>query len=461
MADCSWFDIICKGKEGVTEMAGNAVAQLAEQVMVGVSNVLVSLGTAWIHTPSINLESNAARKFITEHVQFLVLALLAGAIIMVGIRIVWIRRLEPLQDIMAGVFQFLVVSLGGIKIMSMLIDASDELSAWFIDQSVGSGEFGTSLLGILAVGNAVAPGVGTIVMIIGGSIALIANLIQVGLLFVRNALLILLAAVMVLPAAMPGSNMGKEWFKKLGGWFLAFVLFKPAASIIYATGITLVGSGGIGGGDELIAFAMGMLFLVLAPIALPALMAFIVPSVSALSAGGGGGAAGLAMAAGSAATGAANVASGSGGASGSESSSHSNTSDSSSTQSTSSASGASESTPAGTSGGGSSGGSAGSSAAPDSAASIWAPSAGAASDAGGAAASGAGTASAGSGAAASGAGAANAGGAAASGAAAAGTGGASMAIQAGVQGAQAVTGAVQSTVDSETGGATGSGQTDE
>lgn len=451
MSDCKWFDFVCKGKEGLADMAGNAVAEFAEQVMIGVSNVLVSLGAAWINTPSINLESNAARKFITEHVQFLVLALLAGAIIMVGVRIVWTRRLEPLQDIMAGVFQFLVISLGGIKIMSMLIDASDEFSAWIIDQSVGSGEFATSLYSVLAISNTVLPGVGAIVLILGGIMALVANLIQIGLLFVRNALLILLGAVMVLPAAMPGSTMGKEWLKKLSGWFLAFLLFKPAASIIYATGITLVGKGGeVGGGDELVAFAMGLLFLLLAPIALPALMAFIVPSVSALSTGGGGGAAGMAMAAGSAATGAAKVASGGGGASGSESASHTSESASNTTNTaTSTASGATNTASPGTdtapSGGDAPAPTGGDSPAPTGG-QIPAPSGGdTPAPSGGTLAGGAEVTT---------------GGTAATGAAA-GTGGASLAIQAGVEGVQAVTGAVQSTVDAETSGATGAGQTDE
>ena len=442
MADCSWFEISCKVQEGIGNLAGDAVALVAEHVMIGVSSVLVSLGSAWVNTPSVNLETSQARQFVTDHLQFLVLALLAGSIIMVGIRIVWTRRLEPLQDIMAGVFQFLVVSLGGIKIMSMLISASDELSAWIIDRSVGSGDFAGSIIDMMVI----SPGIGAFVMIIGGVLALVANLIQVGLLFVRNALLILLAGVLVLPAAMPGSTMGKEWFKKLGGWFLAFLLFKPAASIIYATGIQLVANGGFGGGDELVAFAMGGMFLLMAPIALPALMAFIVPSVSALSSGGGGGA-GLAMAAGSAATGAAKVSSGGGGGGAAESASHTSDSSSSSNESTSSATGASNtaSSGSGTGGGvddgqsqstGSSGG-------------------------GGDSDTGSATSATSGGGAASGAGAASAGGAAASGAAAAGTGGASLAIQAGVEGAQAVTGAVQSTVDSETDGATGAGQTDE
>lgn len=444
-------------------MAGNAVAQFAEQVMIGVSNVLVSLGTAWIKTPSINLETNAAQKFITEHIQFLVLALLAGAIIFVGIRIVWTRRLEPLQDIMAGVFQFLVVSLGGIKIMSMFIAASDEFAAWILKQAVGdSGDFATSLLTVLAISDGVAPGLGSMVLIIGGIIALVANLIQVGLLFVRNALLILLAAVMVLPAAMPGSTMGKEWFKKLGGWFLAFALFKPAASIIYATGILLVGSGGIGGGDQLVAFAMGMLFLVLAPIALPALMAFIVPSVSALSAGGGGGA-GMAMAAGSMATGAAKVASGSGGASGSESSSHSSQSESS-TQSTSNATGASSGASSGTTSGSSSGPPDQGGTPQDTGSSTLGTSGGAPASTGASTAGATAGSSTGAGGTAA-VGSSAAGGTAATGAASAGagtaTGGATIAAQAAVEGIQQVTGAIQNTVDSETSGATGAGQTDE
>ena len=85
-------------------------------------------------------------------------------------------------------------------------------------------------------------------------------------------------------------------------WLVAFILYKPAAAIVYATAFRLAGSDVFGGdGDELMSAVTGLVLMVLALAALPALMRFVTPMVGALSSGGGGGggtmAAGAAMAA--------------------------------------------------------------------------------------------------------------------------------------------------------------------
>ena len=64
---------------------------------------------------------------------------------------------------------------------------------------------------------------------------------------------------------------------------MAFALYKPAAAIIYAVAFKL------GGQQGALALLDGVMMLILAILALPALLRFLVPATSALAAGGGTG----------------------------------------------------------------------------------------------------------------------------------------------------------------------------
>jgi type IV secretion system protein TrbL len=68
---------------------------------------------------------------------------------------------------------------------------------------------------------------------------------------------------------------------------IAFILYKPAAAIVYATAFQLVGSDlSMDDGTGLLKIITGVVMMVLALSALPALMRFLAPMVS--QAGGGG-----------------------------------------------------------------------------------------------------------------------------------------------------------------------------
>ena len=83
--------------------------------------------------------------------------------------------------------------------------------------------------------------------------------------------------------------MGKGWFKKNVGWLVAFILYKPAAAIVYAAAFQLAGTNVFqDDGTGFIAVLTGLILMVLALFAMPALMRFVTPLVGAMSAGAGG-----------------------------------------------------------------------------------------------------------------------------------------------------------------------------
>jgi hypothetical protein len=116
---------------------------------------------------------------------------------------------------------------------------------------------------------------------------------------IRSVLLVVLVGVWPLAAASSMTEMGRQWYKKITGWLIGFLLFKPAAAIVYAAAIKMTLSS-----DSVLASIEGIILIILASLTLPALMKFIVPAVSSVGSMGAGEVLGAGIAA---ATGAAMV----------------------------------------------------------------------------------------------------------------------------------------------------------
>ena len=74
-----------------------------------------------------------------------------------------------------------------------------------------------------------------------GLLAFFASLIQIALMVVRGGMLVILAGILPLSASATNTEWGRAWFKKCIAWLIAFILYKPAAAIVYATAFRLVG----------------------------------------------------------------------------------------------------------------------------------------------------------------------------------------------------------------------------
>ncbi|WP_157101354.1 hypothetical protein [Nocardia shimofusensis] len=141
-------------------------------------------------------------------------------------------------------------------------------------------------------------GLGTGVLLIIGLLGLIGTLIQLVMLVLRQALLILVVAVIPLAAAASGTGPGSQSYKRLLSWALAFVLYKPAGALVYAIAFTVIGDENQTDPQQIL---LGLILLLMSVIVLPALVRLVAPAVSTLGSGGGatavlaGGAAGVAM----------------------------------------------------------------------------------------------------------------------------------------------------------------------
>ena len=72
------------------------------------------------------------------------------------------------------------------------------------------------------------------------------------------------------------TDLGFTWFKKLWGWMFAWVLYAPAAALVYAAAFSLMDTS-----KDLTGVISGYMMIVLAVLALPALLRLIPPVVMA------------------------------------------------------------------------------------------------------------------------------------------------------------------------------------
>ena len=267
-----------------------------------------ALGTFWVDTPSINLGTAAGQPsdvvgFLWNSTGwftgvFLVFAVLYGA----G-QMIWQRRGQPLWELVVALLKFTVASGAGLAGCVLLLQTGDGYSKWVIEKSTPHGGFGDSLMLLLSIGVA-NPSSGIIMFVIViGIIAILVSFVQIGMLIVRGALALLLAGTLPLAYSATNTSWGRQWSQKHTAWLIAFIVYKPVASTIYAAAFRILDSFGKKDGDvgqQIVYFTAGIVLMVAGLVALPAIMRLVTPAVGAASGAGAmfAGAAGGAVASG-------------------------------------------------------------------------------------------------------------------------------------------------------------------
>src|SRR4051812_39878028 len=305
---CGKFDLICKGSELPAKVVGgaadSAVGALADAVGEGGTKVVASLGTVWVRvgTPNVTSADGTSASptvaFIQSELWWYMAAAAILAVIVGGARMAWEQRAEPGRELLKGLLTLVVVSGCGLAVISLAVSASDEFARGVIDASLEGNSFGRNVTLMLGFGSAASGGaLGPLLVIVLGLMAIVVSVAQIMLMVVRAGMLVLLAGALPLAAAFTSTEAGRAWFRRFTGWLLAFILYKPAAAIIYATAFQLLDAD-VFSGDGLLSVLVGLALMVMAVIALPALLRFLVPMTSAVAGAGGrgGGAAMLAAA---------------------------------------------------------------------------------------------------------------------------------------------------------------------
>ena len=300
-ANCGWGDLVCAGAEGF-------INSLFHGVTDSLGGLAKSLGSFWVNTPSIPLTGkDNAVYFIRESTSWYVAALLVVSVLIAAGQMMWTRKGQPLTDLLASLLKFAIMNAASVTGVTLLLRSGDEFSAWIIGRSTDEGfdKALSTLIGPEVFKSGITVGI-AIFAIVMGIIAIIVAVIQIGLLIVRSAMALILVGTLPLAFSATNTSWGKQWSQKHVSWLIAFILYKPVASIVYSAAFKVFGSVGKVDGDDgqrMMYFISGLVLMIAALFALPAMMRLIVPAVGAAS---GAGAMFAGAAVGSAASGAVN-----------------------------------------------------------------------------------------------------------------------------------------------------------
>ncbi|MBG6181848.1 hypothetical protein [Arthrobacter sp. CAN_A1] len=299
--DCGFLGLGCTAGDWISGAVGGAIEDLAAAISEALSEIVLNLATFWVDMPTSNLtmaggEASPTVAFLQGGLWYWTAALAVLGVIVGGSRMVWEQRGSHVRELVRSLLTLTLVSGMGLATIAFLIVASDGFSKWIIDQATDGEGFANAIEAMLITGQA---DTAVFMVIILGLIGICTSIVQIVLMVVRSGMLVVLAGILPTTAAFTNTEMGKQWFQKTIGWTLAFILYKPAAAIVYAVAFRLVGGGEMSGFTGILNSITGLALMVVALFALPALMRFVTPLVGAVASGGGGG--GMAAGAGAAA----------------------------------------------------------------------------------------------------------------------------------------------------------------
>ncbi|WP_134130063.1 hypothetical protein [Kribbella pratensis] len=300
------MDMKCHVVEGVQSAANNGMATFERMTSDFFSTILNSLATFWVEpkTPVALATSSADGQtwtesktvaFVHEKTLGLTLTIFALAIVIAGMRMAWEQRAKPLQDLLKAMLTFVVVCGAGTAAVQLLIAWSDDFALSVVHDAIGGHSFVDAMKNVVTGPSDTGGGVGNVVksvlmLVLLGQLSAWASLIQIVLMLIRSAMLVLLGSTLPLAAAATNTEVGKAWFKKYCAWTLGFIAYKPAAALIYAAAIKLKQEKMFAQGSSgLLPSLTGVMMMMLAIFALPALLRLAVPITAAV----GGGSAGM------------------------------------------------------------------------------------------------------------------------------------------------------------------------
>jgi type IV secretion system protein TrbL len=281
----------CWAENAAKSASKGFLDQIADNTGAAMASTLETLGSFWVAVPTIPLgdtRGNASDPvaFLQGHTWWIWSTLMVFSVLYAAGQMIWSRKGQPLMELVAALIRALLASSAGLGAVVILLQVGDSYSVWILDKSIEGG-FTEGLKQLMS-----APGAGglQIFIIVTGIIAMLISLVQICLLIVRSALSVLLAGTLPLAYSATNTQWGKQWSQKHASWLIAFVLYKPVAATIYAAAFKVTGSaltGKLEGvAESIVGLMSGLVLMVAALFALPAMMRLIVPAVGAASAGG-------------------------------------------------------------------------------------------------------------------------------------------------------------------------------
>lgn len=265
-------------------VAGTVLHPISDAVATAFGKVLALSLTFWtkVDTPTLSGTTGPVGS-LRGQLAWLVAALTVASLLIAAARLALTRRSDPAIDAARGIVTLLLVSALAVPGIGAMAVAGDHISASLLSGSTGA-DLGSRLAQMVTG----LGGLGVILALIVGGLGIAASLGQIALMLVRDGVMILLLGLLPLIASGAASGRsGRAALGKATAWLVAFTVYKPLASAIYALVFWTIGKG-----SGPVQVLSGVTLMGLAIVALPALLGLAAfHAAPALSHGGSGGAA--------------------------------------------------------------------------------------------------------------------------------------------------------------------------
>jgi hypothetical protein len=262
--------------------SGGLLALIADPMASAAEGLLKTLGAFWMNvgTPQLTGQGTPVTT-ITGDTQWIVNLVAVGCILAAAARLAIRRRSEPTRVMLTGLVRLVFVTAAATVIVQAAGWLGDQWSAGLMNSAhLGTNGWSTAI-SVTALAGAFGGGDG--VLLIVALLLILSSLIQLMLMVLRVGLLIVLTGTLPLAAAASMCEWGESWWRKHVGWLVAWLLYKPAAALLFASAFALTN------GKSLTEVLAGWMLLVLSVLILPALLRLVVPLTAALGATSGGG----------------------------------------------------------------------------------------------------------------------------------------------------------------------------
>ena len=249
---------------------------------------LVGDAAGWWQVPSTSLLAPAVLG-AQDALRPVLLLVLTASVLVQSIRIILMRRGEPLFAVFGGLLRFAVAAALGITVLQGALWAGDMLATNLLGSGTESGAaaFGATMREALTArrGGLAEP----FLLLLLSVVVLMLAAAQWMAMALRQVALLAVAATLPLAAAGSLTATTRGWLSRLVPWALAMVLYKPAAALIHAVGEQYLSQLAEPGGPGVSTVLTGIVVLALGVAALPMSLRLLSWSSVRIASGGGSG----------------------------------------------------------------------------------------------------------------------------------------------------------------------------
>lgn len=319
---CDATPLGCAAKDAVSDAAGavadNFMTQLIDTTADGLIKLIGYAAMSILKVPSPTLgtvegggvtPSNTLAA-VWGSLSWLVMAVAVLSLMLTTVRIFWTLQAQEGRHVLRLLFNVIAASTVVVGVTIMMIRFGDEFSPWAlmkiggldegqVDKLATDDQFAKELVGLDPGQGAEALGNFSFVALLMLAVTTLGVVTQWLFLLVRSPLIVVMVAFIPVFAAASGTRAGQERLNKALMFLVAVVIYKPVVAIIYGTGLRMMKAEDQVD-DPIVQFIWGSMLIIMAALALPALVKFLVPEAgagtsSAFSGAGGVAAAGAAV----------------------------------------------------------------------------------------------------------------------------------------------------------------------